>query len=508
MEVNEPEHETIFHQFIYQAGGRLGSGGSSTRLVVDPAIFRRNLTKKLVSHTQHDGVAQFLEALQEHLDHIENLRSCLIPMTLEVGASNRFNSTTPDSLVRLLLSIDCLQPELMDQLLERLPNFIMESEENSDAHSSSLHRMILQQFRWLDYVVEPRRLTEKLLEIIDCTPFAIQRDIIVNLPEILNDSEHKTVAHELKKIMEENQELLVPILDALGNLSLPPDFMSDVRSIIIDRLRSADLDSLPVVIKVLLQTCTPENAQEVVRRMRNAFDINSISQIQQETSLRFVSQLTQRRKMKPDQVPEALILDAIKTGVRFHKFVYDAWFRVISENNRPDSLKSLDVLVLFILHVVTNNKRKIENLFKKKIAEGLITRTLLEESVKQHADGLLEYFGVITSLADNFLRSSQQYAIVARAASTLYSSAFEVFDPSYQQEVVGSLVTHIGKIDVALSVLLQLAQQFPVKLSRFVIFIKGVLDYIDNLSLDQIRILFDIFGILAYEVTFDDHEFL
>lgn len=35
---------------------------------------------------------------------------------------------------------------------------------------------------------------------------------------------------------------------------------------------------------------------------------------------------------------------------------------------------------------------------------------------------------------------------------------------------------------------------------RYAIFVKGILDYLDNLSMDQIRILFKIFSVLAFEV--------
>lgn len=54
---------------------------------------------------------------------------------------------------------------------------------------------------------------------------SIQRDIIVALPEIVPDSEHKTIVDGLVELMESSTELLVAILDALSNLNLQADIL-------------------------------------------------------------------------------------------------------------------------------------------------------------------------------------------------------------------------------------------------------------------------------------------
>ena len=56
-----------------------------------------------------------------------------------------------------------------------------------------------------------------------------------------------------------------------------------------------------------------------------------------------------------------------------------------------------------------------------------------------------------------------------------------------QQEVVGALVTHVGssdsnEVDQALGVLDQLVRKHPTDMEPFFIFLKGMLDYIDNLA--------------------------
>lgn len=58
---------------------------------------------------------------------------------------------------------------------------------------------------------------------------SIQRDIIVALPEIVPDSEHKTIVDGLVELMESSAELLVAILDALSNLNLQADILVRIR---------------------------------------------------------------------------------------------------------------------------------------------------------------------------------------------------------------------------------------------------------------------------------------
>lgn len=87
--------------------------------------------------------------------------------------------------------------------------------------------------------------------------------------------------------------------------------------------------------------------------------------------------------------------------------------------------------------------------------------------------------------------------VLRKMAAKLYSCSFDRFDNYAQQEVVGGLVTHVGSGDplettAALKVLHDLTQTRPERVWPFQIFLKGLLDYIDNLTMENIRILFRI----------------
>lgn len=55
-------------------------------------------------------------------------------------------------------------------------------------------------------------------------------------------------------------------------------------------------------------------------------------------------------------------------------------------------------------------------------------------------------------------------------------------------------------MNIALNVLLSLVKFDVNSVAVYSVFVKGILDYLDNLNLYQIRTLFDIFSLLALTV--------
>ncbi|CAG8437955.1 7516_t:CDS:10 [Diversispora eburnea] len=498
MSLEQQPDNSLFENIVLEAGLRLeGSTVGIHELVVEPSIFRQKIIQKIKCHSQYPdpAIEIFLEELQNYLDiDTEKFKACLQPLSVK-GQS--IYGSTADSFVRILLSIDFFQANLIDQLLERLPTFISDSD--NDIIESPIPRLILQQLKWLDNIVNPTRITEKILEMIPITPLGIQREIITSLPDIINDSEQKIIVKELTELIEQNHRLIVPILDALPHFTLQEDLMTNIQNTVFSRLESADLDDLPIIVKFLLQTSSPNDAENVIRQIRKKVDFHSIGKLQNELKN---SKLHQKKKK--ELMPEALILDSIKKGINIHKFVTNAWLKEINDVELEKDHRIIDILTLFLLHSIPSLKKKVEAIFCKKILNGLFSKNLLEETIKYHFEGLRDYFDDILIISESLLRTSQHQTIVARAACTLYRSAFMVFELYQQQEIIASLVSHIGsgsptEIESTLSVLSHLVDVDIKKLSQFAIFVKGLLDYLDNLNLDQIRILFDIIGKLVYE---------
>ncbi|KAI9025258.1 Fanconi anaemia protein FANCD2 [Phycomyces nitens] len=500
----------IFVEILQKAGCVLDTNRSLVTFQVEPILFRRQLGRILRSHANYpDIVDEFVESMETVTEDVDIFRRCLLPLTVseQVPRSSRATSNS-DSLFKTLLAVDIVQPKIITHLLERLPEFYSELE--NDNSSSCTPRLILHQLRWLDYIVEPEVLTDKLIEIIDITPPIIQHEIITSLPDIINDSEHKPIVVYLKELMMTNTVLTVPILDALSNLTLHSESLDDVRQVVLERLDSAELDDLPVIVKFLLQTVSPTTVDTVITGIRQKLDFRALGKVQQTD----ISNYPMSQKSKPQKEdsnknsPEALILESIKLGLQFHKFVCDGWIKAISGLAGPREHKVIDVLILFTLHSMPSTKKKAESIFKKKILSGAITGSLLEETILCHANGLTSYWNTILSLTEFVLRSNQKSTAVSQCAGALYASAFKSCDAYYRQEIVGLLVTHIGsgeivEMNVALNVFLKLVKSDARSMAVYAVFIKGILDYLDNLSLSQIRTLFDIFSVLA--LTVEDH---
>ncbi|CEP15345.1 hypothetical protein [Parasitella parasitica] len=453
---------------------------------IEPVLFRRKLSSRL--RAQPQAAEAFFKDIQDNTEDPLELRKLLLPskMNENVPLFAFVSSSSSDSLFKTLLAIDSIQPDLITYLLERLPEFYDELE--NDHSSSCTARLILHQLRWLDYIVQPEALTGKLIEIIQITPLILQHEIITSLPDIVNDSEHKPIVVFLKELMNDNGDLTVAILDALSNLTLHSESLEDVRETVLDRLESADLDDLPVIIKFLLQTVTPITIDQVVWGIRQKLNFRSLGTNQSQT--------------KTTNAPEALILESIKLGLQFHKFVCDSWFRAIIALETKRDHKLVDMMVLIILYSMTSMKKKVEGAVKKKITQGYITGPLVQETILNHPDGLAGYWGTILSLAESLLRAGQQNNKLSPCASAMYISAFKSTDAYYRQEIIGALVTHIGsgvevEMNVALNVLLELVNADVSSVVVYSVFIKGILDYLDNLNDFQIRTLFDIFSLLA-----------
>ncbi|KAM3582486.1 hypothetical protein VKS41_005132 [Umbelopsis sp. WA50703] len=324
----------------------------------------------------------------------------------------------------------------------------------------------------------------------------IQYEIIIALPYIVNDSEHKGLVACLTTMMQNDQDLIASILEALSNFSLQPEDLDDIRDTMIDQLDSANMDDLPVIMRFLLQTSTAETIEQNILKIRQKLDFKALAKLQQ-VQRDVVSFKAANAASHRGTIPEALVLDNIKQGLQFQKFISDAWLKVIMDKETPNGYKIIDILVLFILHsMAPPTKKKVEQIFKKKITSKVLSADLCRETIVHHAEGINSLWNSILSLAESLLRSNPTQASIVAVSSVIYKNAFKMCSAFYRQPI-GNL--YFAEVDAALKTLLELVKEDPDSISPFVVFIKGVLDYLDKLTIDQIGVLFDIFSFIAVE---------
>ncbi|XP_055999179.1 Fanconi anemia group D2 protein-like isoform X3 [Ostrea edulis] len=444
--------DVVFCQVLKKAGLTLKTGKTQNVLDCDQAAFQRNLQIALKRHDNFPSVLdEFVEGFQEYIEDQHRLHYCLLP-TVTSKKCESARCSSQDSVVRLLIGIDILQSKMMMCLLEKLAEF-MENEDCIVEHGEkvNLPKLLMSQFRWLDRILDSKELADKMLEMITIVSVDIQREIISCLPEVVEDSEHSHVATSLRDLLMENSSLTVPILDAFSNLNLNPELMAEVRGSVLQTLASVDLENLPVVVRFLLQSVTVADALEVVSEIRQNLDF--APSFPSATS----TPRNERRQLSGDETRgvESLTLDAIKSGIRFQKSVAEAWIKAIDAVKQPADHKVIDLFILLILYS-TDRKKPVESLTRNKIRSGAFTEVLLQEAFRERA-----------------------------------------------QEIVGNLVTHFGsgfegETDSSLDILYQLVDKHLDKMAPFAIFVKVVLDYLDNLGVPQIRKLYSLLSTLAF----------
>ncbi|XP_076870482.1 Fanconi anemia group D2 protein [Brachyhypopomus gauderio] len=496
--------DSVFVQMLRQSGITLKHGSMSNEIAVDQVVFQKRLEQHLRKNPRYPSILkEFISGLEAHIEDPERFRNCLLPsVPRSAGEGETSSSSFQESLVRLLLGVEMIQTLVINTLFEKLPEFMIEGVGDDGLN---IPHLIITQLKWLNRVVDCKDLACKLMQLVSVAPVEIQRDIITSLPEILEDSQHDDMARELNALLKENTQLTVPILDALSSLSLSSALLAEVRGAVMATVSAVRLEDLPVVVKFILHSISASDGVEVVWDLRKKLDL-------EQCMLPSVLQASQshERSQRSSAVPScsskdsvALVLEVIKSAVRFQKTTSEAWLKAVENVQETEDHKVLDVLVLLILHSTNANqsRRGAEQLLKVKVRGGLIQEALLSRTFRDHAQVMRGYFPSVLSLAQTLLRSPD--CCVVPFGGHMYKLAFTTFDSYCQQEVVGSLVTHVcsgvsGEAGVALELLCELVSQKPTEMAQYAVFVKGILDYMENLSPLQIRQLFHLLSSLAF----------
>ncbi|KAF7659435.1 hypothetical protein LDENG_00298030 [Lucifuga dentata] len=503
----EETNESIFTIFLREAGVTLKQSGTANEIAVDQVVFQKRIQQQLQNSPRYPGIVQeFITGLESHIEDSERFRNCLLPCVPPLSdGESRCVTSFQETLLRMLLGIEMLQTLIINTLLEKVPEFMFDSTGDGGLN---IPLVIINQLKWLDRIVDSKELADKLMQLVSVVPVEVQRDIITSLPEILDDSQHNDVAKELNSILQENTQLTVPILDALSSLNLSSSLLTEVRESIMSTLAAVQLEDLPVVVKFILHSISASDAYEVVCNLRKKLELEQciLPPVLQASQSRTkskgaIARSTAAAGSSQDSV--TLVMDGIKSAVRFQKSISEAWLKAVESVDEAEDHKVMDLLVLFILHLTNSNqsRRGAERVLKAKVRTGLIQEALLQKIFRDYAQVMRGYFPSVLALAQSLLRSPDP--CVVPFGGHMYKHSFTAFDSYCQQEVVGCLVTHVcsgvgGEVDMALELLCGLVTEKPSEMALYAVFVKGILDYMDNLTPQQIRRLFHLLSKLAF----------
>ncbi|XP_025902236.1 Fanconi anemia group D2 protein [Nothoprocta perdicaria] len=500
------ENDGIFEELLKTSGIILKTGEGQNEIAVDQTAFQKKLTLSLKKHPTYPHVVQeFISGLELHIKDRNQFKNCLLPCapTRNEGSRTLVHSYC-ESLIKLLLGIEILQPAVVTLLLEKIPEFFFDV---VGTFGTNYPRLIVNQFKWLDKLVDSQDLVKKLMQMLSISPVPIQHDIITSLPEILEDSQQTEIARELSCLLKQGRRLTVPILDALSRLDLDAGLLAEVRQSAMTIVPSVKLEDLPVVVRFILHNVKAADAAEVISDLRKNLDLSSCilplqilgSQKKLKSQVPASSSMSQ---VATSQNCVKLLFDAIKLAVRFQKDVSEAWVKAIENNMSVSDHKVLDLIVLLLIHSTnTKNRKQTEKVLRSKIRLGCVPEQLMQKAFQNHSLVIKDFFPSILALAQMFLPST--HPAMVSFGSCMYKQAFAAFDSYCQQEVVSALVTHVcsgneAEVDVSLDVLTDLVVLHPSLLMRYATFVKTILDSTQKLNPCQIRKLFYILSMLAF----------
>ena len=142
-----------------------------------------------------------------------------------------FGPARSESLARHLLLVPPIQLDLQIMLLEKLPEYfdlVSGDSQTSLSLEDDVARLIINQFRWLDFVVDPSSFTDKLMQVLSICPLHLKKEIIGSLPEIIGDQNNKNVVDSLEQMLHEDPSVIVPVLDSFSNLNLDDQLQEQV----------------------------------------------------------------------------------------------------------------------------------------------------------------------------------------------------------------------------------------------------------------------------------------
>ncbi|XP_053152067.1 Fanconi anemia group D2 protein [Hemicordylus capensis] len=500
------ENNSVFGQLLKTAGITLKAGERQNEIAVDGAIFQKKLQQALKRHPSYPQIVEeLISGLESHIENRDQFRNCLLPCipSQSQETSNAVYSYC-ESLIKLLLGVEMLQPAVVRLLFEKFPEFFHQS---VGSDGLSLPRLIINQLKWLDRIVDSKDLVLTIMQMISVSPLPIQHDIITSLPEILEDSQHSEVARELSSLLKEKTELTVPILDALSSLNLDVGLLSEVRQSVMITVPAVKVEDLPVVVKFILRSIKAMDAVEVISDLRKKLDLSSCVSLPRIQASQSKLKSQPQTSLSVNQVSinqdcVKLLFEVIKSAVKFQKTILEGWIKAIENVACASDHKVLDLIVLLIIYATnTKSKKQIERVLRSKIRSGFMQEPLLRNAFRHHSLVMRDLFPAILSLAEIFVHSADP--CIVSFGSCIYKQAFTAFDSYCQQEIVGALVTHACggndvEVDVSLDVLIDLVATHTSSIVPYAVFLKSILDYMDNLSPQQIRKLFHILSILAF----------
>ncbi|XP_067014882.2 Fanconi anemia group D2 protein [Anabrus simplex] len=481
-----------FEDVVASCGFVLDPSNCRNMLCQDQALFIRDVDVKLREHKAFPrNVDEFIDTFKEYCTD-QNFKRALSP-TQTAADSDVSRGPEQGSLIRLLLSVGCLQTKIIEFLFEKITEISFMDDSSRDDEDFPWIRTLLYQVRFLDHVVDSDALHNLLFAVLDAAPVPVQREVIFCLPDIIGDQQHDQTARKLSELLMEKFELTPVILDTLSNLILDPALRTEVSENVLKALRAAPVDFLPNIVQFLVTGTNTEDMVLVVDGLRKYLDFTPLSPSETDKSSR------------PDvstKSSEVLTLANLKTSVIASRALAEAWLSAIKAVRMPSEHRCLDLVMLLVLHeAVPGGKKVVQAIFRNKAKAGLFKESLVEKTFSTLLPVLKEYRDTLIEVASALLRSPDPSVVYH--ASCWFRLALVHFEVPLGQAVVIQLLSHVGTgesshVRAALRLLTDLAENHITALAPHQLLLLNMLDKLEDLALPEVEQVMDVLCRLAY----------
>lgn len=456
---------------LWHGGLRATPEGYS--LTGDATTLTHSLTDGLDARFEGDNTVELMISdLETCWDDIGRLRRACQPL---IGDQNGHLSPIVSSLVQHLLCIDLFQPPLITTIVNKL------SELSSDpSPHQQFVPVLLNQLRWLHFLVDGAALCESLLSIIPIMPEAIQKHVIESLPEILDDQSKNLAVFELIKVLEETPALMGSIVDAITMLGVPSDRLTEINTSILSTLAAVNRDVLPISIKYLLTNCPPVLYSQTINALRNVLALPALGPASAKLSL-----------------------EAVRHSLRSAKPVADHALKMFRNLQNPTDHKPSDLWLMLALYDSPAHQKQVESLFRRKAAAGVVTRPLLDAALAPFAASFSHLTKPLATLAAVTVKALD---VNARCTGVyIYTLLFRLFrDGDVRMNVVSALINHVGtrrpgEVENALDAIISIASECEEdrSLLPYSASVQRLLDSLEFFSDSQLRRLWTVMGHLC-----------
>ncbi|XP_076664603.1 fancd2 [Andrena cerasifolii] len=464
-----------FVNFLHEAGIQLNCSAPHT-LCKDIIIVQKKMKDLLTSKRYNKE--ELLMLMEKYFENEENLENALIDMEIFIDdkVSNVLHSS---SLVKMLLQVSELHPEIYSSLLTKLNESVLTAD-SIEAVPWALS--LLQQFRFLDVVTNSDALTTSLEQLLESCPTWFQSELIFFLPDIVMDKQHQIVAEILNKVLEENSELTSLILNCMSNLNLGKKYLDEYKDKVLNLLkRNVSLNAIPAIVKFVLDDCANMDIfKKTVTVLRNT-DIQPLV----------------GEKVEECYQQQLYIVNTLKMSMLLSKNTVNTTITVIKDITKDP--KPLDIILLLLIFSTTEAKRRIvETIFKQHIRSGFYRTSLLSLLYNNYKEVVRELQPSALQLSSNLLRTDERVFIdfaIEWFRLTFICHKDNVFK---QREILERIIFLMGDNDQTVkNALAFLCKMVTTEEERQCLVphcnhLRILLEKLDNLSLEEVGTLNDL----------------